>query len=179
MFKRILLCLFISICIMLSYCNFYSSNDKIKDYYYNNSNALNEYINEFDESSFIKDRNEINKYLGSEAIIDLSDYNYTRLLYEIPDKLSEAGISSIESYDNYLFFDFPPTGCYYNYLYYSKDGKPSENCPIYSNEDDSEKCKFREVGKGIFVSGKKCSGIDWYKTEQIEPNWYYCEVHLS
>ncbi len=180
--KKVSLILFPLLAVLLlviayiCYSNIYTSNEKIKDFYYTNIDAFNQYISRFDEDAYLKDKQEIKEYFSGEAIIE---DDFSDKLYKISDSLSKAKIDKIEYYNGCLFFDFPSEGEYYNSIYYSFGGVPSEDCPIYSNDSDNEKYKFRNVGKDLYINGRKNRGIDWYKTEKIEGNWYYCEVHLS
>lgn len=175
---RIILCLIIVIILIVSviFCcnNIYLSNNKIKNYYYDNSEVLNQYINNFDVNTRLKN---IDDYFGKDAII--SEEDETRWLYKIPDNLSEIGIESIEYKDNCVCFEFESMGAYCNAVYYSIDGEPIKDCPGFYIESENKNQKFRDVGKEIFINGKKNNGTDWYKTEKIDGNWYYYELHQA
>lgn len=163
--------------VLTSGCNYYSSNNKIKNLYISNKECLNQYISDFDADSYIKDKNEISNFYNDK--IAINGFDYSHKYYRIPKYLSDISVTSIEYYNGFVFFDFPATGNYYDMIYYSKSGKPSAECPLYSNDSENPKYGFREVKNGIFINGVKNDGGDWYKTERIEDNWYYCEVHLS
>lgn len=154
----------------------YSSNIEIRNFYKSNQDIFNEYIKTFDKNASINSK-DFQTYFGKDVIID--DDLLSRSFYSIPDGLSNIGVTEIEYYDNCLHFTFNSIGDYYNAIYYSFDGSPAKECPIFVNNAETTKYSFRDIGNGIYVNGEKNTGNDWYKTENIKGNWYYWEVHLA